>query len=121
MSDPELRLQIANIARRFQLFQCIQCADAIREFLVINGIRGKQIVLFTGSNEDPYGNIYHEVIQQNISINGIHQGIAVELSGEELIFDNINHQGVSRRAWLENLYCVAKETGGDFQITETDF
>ncbi len=58
--------------------------------------------MFTGSNEDPYGNIYHEVIQQNIAINGIHQGIAVELSGEKLIFDNINHQGISWRAWLDS-------------------
>jgi Papain fold toxin 2 len=77
--------------------------------------------LFTGSNENPYGNIYHEVIQQNIAINGIHQGVAVELSGEELIFDNINHQGISMTAWLDNLYCVAKEIGEDFQITKTDF
>ncbi len=121
MSDIELREQIVSIASRFQIFQCIECADAITEWMVIKNIRGKQIVLFTGSSEDPYGNIYHEVRRKNIATNGVHKGIAVELLGEELIFDNINHQGISREAWLNNLYCVIKETGRDFQITETDF
>jgi hypothetical protein len=117
----ELRQQITQIANRFQIFQCQQCAEAIKQFLFEQRIPGKQIKLYTGSAEDPYGNIYHEILQQTIATNGQHQGIAVKIGEEELIFDNIHHQGISRKAWLNNLYCPIKDFGGDFQITETDF
>ncbi len=121
MSNEQLRQQLTNIATRFQIFECDKCAEAIKIFLTAEGIRGKQIKLFTGSSEDPYGNIYHEVIQQNIATNGQHQGIAVEIQGEELVFDNIEHQGISRENWINNLYCPIKDAGGDFQVTEIDF
>lgn len=62
-----------------------------------------------------------EVLQQNIATNGQHQGIAVEIQGEELVFDNIEHQGITRKTWINNLYCPIKDAGGDFEITEIDF
>ncbi|OUL23707.1 papain fold toxin domain-containing protein [Nostoc sp. 106C] len=121
MTNSQLRQQISEIAEAFPLFECIQCANAIQTFLLERGIAGKRLQLFTGSNEEPYCNIYHEILQQNISTNGIHEAIAVEIAQEELIFDNIHSQGVQRQVWLNNLYCAAKDIGGDFQITETDF
>ena len=84
-------------------------------------IPGREINLFTGSTEDPFCNIYHEVLQQNISINGRHYAIAVEIDGQELIFDNIHPEGISRVNWINNLYCVIQDLGGEFQITETEF
>lgn len=121
MFDIELRQQLADIASRFQIFKCIQCATAIKEFLILKGIHGKQIKLFTGSAENPYGNIFHEILKENIATNGVHEGISVQIGGEELVFDNIHHQGISRQVWLGNLHCFAQDLGEDFQITEIDF
>lgn len=121
VTHSQLRQQISEIAGAFPLFECIQCANAIQTFLIENGIAGKRLQLFTGSNEEPYCNIYHEVLQQNISTNGIHEAIAVKVAQEELIFDNIHPQGIFREAWLKNLYCAAQDFGGNFQVTEIDF
>lgn len=119
--DLELRRQIASIASSFQIFECVQCADAIKSFLSEQGICGKQIKLFTGSTEEPFCNIYHEILNQNISTNGRHEAIVLEIEGKELVFDNIHPQGVLRVDWINNLYCPIKDIGGDFQITEIDF
>ncbi|GAB4206823.1 MAG: hypothetical protein Fur006_64240 [Coleofasciculaceae cyanobacterium] len=121
MSKEDLRQQITEVASRFQIFQCQQCAEAIKQFLIEQEIPGKQIKLYTGSAEDPYSNIYHEILQQTIATNGQHQGIAVKIGQEELIFDNIDCQGIPRKTWLNNLYYPIKDFGDDFQITETDF
>ncbi|MEC4819252.1 MAG: papain fold toxin domain-containing protein [Scytonema sp. PMC 1069.18] len=121
MYNLELRSQITSIASSFQIFECVQCAEAIKRFLSKQGIRGKQIKLFTGSTEDPFCNIYHEIQDQNISTNGRHEAIALEIEGTELVFDNIHPQGVLRLDWINNLYCPIKDIGGDFQITEIDF
>lgn len=85
------------------------------------GISGKRIKLYSGSSEKPLCNIYHEISQQNISTNGRHEAIAVEIEGEELIFDNLHPQGVTRAQWLQNFYCAAMDMGEAFQVTETEF
>ncbi|MHC5722254.1 MAG: papain fold toxin domain-containing protein, partial [Nostoc sp.] len=88
--------QLSAIAAQFQIFECVPCAIALRQFIIEQNISGKQISLFTGSREDPFCNIYHERLRQNISINGRHEAIAVEIDGQELIFDNIDPEGISR-------------------------
>jgi len=49
LSKEELHQQISEIASRFQIFQCQQCAAAIKQFLIEQEIPGKQIKLYTGS------------------------------------------------------------------------
>ena len=119
--DEELRQQVTEVASQFQIFQCEPCASAIKNFLIQRGIRGKHIKLYTGSSEDPYGNIYHEIIQKNIATNGRHEAIFLEIEGQELVFDNIHPGGIDRISWMNNLYCPIKDTGGNFQVTEIDF
>ncbi|MBN3924907.1 papain fold toxin domain-containing protein [Nostoc sp. NMS4] len=121
MSKTSLHCKLSAIAAKFQIFECIPCAIALRQFLIDQNISGKQISLFTGSTEDPFCNIYHERLRQNISINGRHEAIAVAIDGQELIFDNIHPEGISRVDWINNLYCPAQDLGGNFQITETEF
>ncbi|MEX0269822.1 papain fold toxin domain-containing protein [Leptolyngbyaceae cyanobacterium UHCC 1019] len=121
MDDLELHQQITKLAQEFRLFECIQCAEAIKRFLIRQGISGQHIKLFTGSVEDPFSNIYDEVLKQNISTNGRHEAIAVTINNEELIFDNIHPEGISRQDWLNNLYSPINDMGKDFQITEVDF
>lgn len=116
-----MRDKLSAIASSFKIFECVSCAISLRQFLIEQNISGKQISLFTGSKEDPFCNIYHERLQKNISINGRHEAIAVEIDGQELIFDNIHPEGIVRVEWINNLYCPAQDLGGNFQITETEF
>jgi hypothetical protein len=121
LNDLELRREIEEIASQFKLFECIACAEAVKQFLVEQGIHGKHIKLFTGSTEEPFSNIYHEVLQENILVNGRPEAIAVNVNNEELIFDNIHPHGISRDEWLDNLYSPVTDMGINFQITELDF
>ncbi len=105
--DDDLSQKITNIAKNFKLFQCKACAISIQEFLIRKGKSGKLINLYTGSEQGKYGNIYHDKLGINIATNGHHVGIAVIINGEELIFDNIHHNGIERQQWLNNLYCIA--------------
>lgn len=120
-SEQELRKQIAHIASRFGLFECDSCANPIKEFLILKKIQGKQIKLYTGRANGKYGNIYHEGLKRNIATNGRHEGIAVNLSQEEIVFDNIHHEGLPRKDWIENLYCLALDLGSDWEVTEIYF
>lgn len=121
MVNANLQRQLNEITQRFQIFECVPCATALRQFLMEQGVAGKQISLFTGSAEDPFCNIYHERLQQNISINGRHEAICVEMDGQELMFDNIHPEGIFRTEWMKNFYCPAQDLGKNFQITETQF
>ncbi|MDB9381418.1 papain fold toxin domain-containing protein [Nodularia spumigena CS-584] len=95
MTNGKVHSQLSAIAE-IQIFECVSCAIALRQFLINQKVSGKQISLSTGTTEDPFCNIYHERLQQNISINGRHEAIAVEIDGQELIFDNIHPEGISR-------------------------
>lgn len=121
MSDFLLRQKIKAIAECFQLFECLQCATAIEKFLLSQNIHGKIVSIYTGSSKKPFGNIYHERLQKNISTNGRHKAIAVEINSQELIFDNIHPEGISRSDWMNNLYSPIQDLGGEFQITEIEF
>jgi hypothetical protein len=121
VNRPSLAQQITAIASRFQLFECVECASTIRQFLIRQNRSGKQISLFTGTTEKPFCNIYHDGLGQNISLNGRHEAIAVEVEGQELVFDNIHLQGISRLDWISSFYSPIQDLGQDFQVTETEF
>jgi hypothetical protein len=53
--------------------------------------------------------------------NGRHEGIVIEIVGQEIVFDNIHHEGISREAWMRNLHCLAMDLGGAFEVTEVEF
>lgn len=113
--------RITAIAEGFPIFSCFDCAAAIRNFLIEHQILGKQIFLATGSTQKPFCNIYCDRLHQNISINGRHNGIAVLIDGQELVFDNIHPQGISRVKWIDSFSSPILDLGQDFQITEADF
>ena len=113
--------QIVKIASSFGVFDCIPCSRAIKQFLVERGIPGKQIALDTGSQDPIYGRIYDDSIGELISTTGHHEGIAVDIDGEEIVFDNLHPEGLPRTIWSQNLYSPILEISRDFQITETNF
>lgn len=120
-ADDDLRQQITQVASRFGLFECDSCAQTIKEFLIERKLQGKQIKLYTGSAKGKYGNIYHDGLGRNIATNGRHEGVAIEIAGQEIIFDNIHHKGIPREAWIANLYCLALDLGDKWEVTEIEF
>jgi len=121
LSDDELRQQITQLASRFQLFQCVAYALAITEFLTQRGIRFKQIKLYTRTAKGKYGNIYHNGIQKNIATNSRHEAILIQIAGQEIVFDNIHHEGIPREVWMANFYCLAIDLGSEFEVLEVEF
>jgi hypothetical protein len=119
--DDEVYREIGAIANQFGVFDCIPCARAIRVFLEEQQISGKHIKLDTGSQDPLYGRIYDDSVGELIATTGHHEGIAIAVDGQELIFDNIHPQGLLRAAWIQNLYSPLLDDGSFFQITETEF
>jgi hypothetical protein len=106
--------QIEAIASQFGIFDCIPCARLIKEFLEAQGIPGKQIQIDTGSQDPLYGRIYDDSVGELIATTGDHEGIAIEVDGQELVFDNIHPQGLRRSIWLRNLYSPLLDDGFSF-------
>jgi len=57
VSDFGLHQLITAIAEGFQLFECIQCATAIQQFLISQNQHGKIVSIETGGSKKPFGNI----------------------------------------------------------------
>jgi len=118
----DIRQQIAKIASRYGVFQCIDCSQALKEFLIARNLNGKKIKLDLGRQDLPWAVIYDLRRQQQIATNGYHEGISITIDREEIIFDNIDHSGVNRQEWLQNLTSPTLELGmGSFQIIEEEF
>jgi Papain fold toxin 2 len=118
----DIRQQIAKIASRYGVFQCIDCSQALKEFLIARNLNGKKIKLDLGRQDLPWAVIYDLRRQQQIATNGYHEGISITIDREEIIFDNIDHSGVNRQEWPQNLTSPTLELGmGSFQIIEEEF
>lgn len=118
----EIRLKIAAIASCYGVFQCVECSQAIKEFLTGINLHGKQVKLDLVRRDLPWSVIYDLKRKQQIATNGYHEGISITIDGEEIIFDNIDFSGVPRQEWLQNLTSPTLELGmGSFKIIEEEF
>lgn len=118
----EISQQIAKIASLYGVFQCVECSQAIKEFLQFRNLPGKQIKLDLGRQDLPWSVIYDLRRGQQIATNGFHMGISITVEEEEIVFDNIDYSGVTRQEWLQNLTSPTLELGmGSFKIEEEDF
>jgi hypothetical protein len=85
-------------------------------------VSGKQIKLDLGRQDLPWSVIYDLRREQQIATNGYHEGIAIVIDGQEIVFDNIDYNGVSREDWIQNLTSPTLELGlGSFLIIEEEF
>ena len=121
MIGDKLRQEISEVADDFQLFECENCALRIQDFLTRRGISGKKIKIYTGNAKGKYGNIYHDDLGQNIATNGRHEGVIVQINEEEIGFDNIHNQGITKQEWLRKFYCLQMDLGGQFEVLEIEF
>lgn len=118
--DDEQMLEIGAIASTFENLKCVECAQAIQDYLVSQGIPGKRIKLYTGDAIEWDSLIYDDSVPgEAISLNGPHEGIAIIINGVETIFDNYHPDGLPRDEWMANLQFHSKIFyGTQFQVTE---
>lgn len=115
--------QIQNIANRYSNLECVKCAEAIKNYLILQKIRGKTIKLYTGSSTGINSYIYDDSVPGDaISLNGRHQGISIVINEIEIVFDNHHHYGIPKIQWLNNLQFYGKIHNNQiFEITEAIF
>jgi Papain fold toxin 2 len=117
-----LRQQIQQTASHYQVFQCVECANAIQTYLIEQKVSGKRIRLDLGFRDMPWSVIYDLKRAQQISTTGCHECIAVFINNEEIVFDNIDHAGVARIKWFQNFTSPTIELGrGNFLVLEEFF
>ena len=113
-------LRLREIASTFENLKCVECAGAIQDYLVSQGIPGKRIKLYTGDAIEWDSVIYDDSVPgEAISLNGRHEGIAIIINEVETIFDHHHPNGLPRDEWMANLQFHSKIFyGTQFQVTE---
>ncbi|MFB2923659.1 papain fold toxin domain-containing protein [Aerosakkonema funiforme] len=115
--------QIRAIASTYENLKCVECAQALKDYLLSQGIHGKHIKLYTGSAINRNRYIYDDSVPIDaISENGRYEGIAVVINATEIVFDNHHPDGLSKKEWIANLHFFDKiHNQQQFQITEELF
>ncbi|WP_330203037.1 papain fold toxin domain-containing protein [Cyanobacterium sp. DS4] len=67
------------------------------------------------------GKVFEPSSQVNLKPNTKIKITIEEENRENLVFDNIHHQGIPKEIWLNNFYCPIKDFGGDFEVIEIEF
>lgn len=121
--DAEQSNNISRITDRFSNLECIDCARAIQNYAVENGILGTKIKLKTPKGE---GNdlIVDDSISSDeaISENGKHEGVEfINSNGEKVVFDNNHRIPVPTEQWIDNLFFRGMIYGQEFEINREDF
>lgn len=96
---PKQQQELVAIANNYSNLQCIECALALKNYLILSAIKGKIIKISTGADLD-YRNcfLYDDSIGGDaISETGYHEGVIVIKDGVEIVFDNLNPQGIPKQ------------------------
>jgi Papain fold toxin 2 len=120
----EAIFQVSAIAQVYLNFECVECAQAIQDYLIAHGIHGRRIELYTGTGIGRNSYIYDDSIVGGdaISLNGRHIAIAIMFNEVEIVFDNHHPEGIPKDQWINNLQFYGKiHLGQQFQITEEEF
>ena len=113
---------IANISNQYENYKWVECAKAMKKYLKSQKIPGKHIKLETGSQTGLDSGIWDDSIGMQIADNGRHQGIAIDIGGVEMVFDNHHPNGIPKEEWLPNLVFPSKITGGrEFKLDVDPF
>ncbi|NEQ49270.1 MAG: hypothetical protein F6K11_03930 [Leptolyngbya sp. SIO3F4] len=112
MTQDEVFEKIAAISANYTVFQCVECANAIKKWLKDNNIGGIHLQIVA------VGRIKFIVSQRwnsgisSIAQTGIHQGI--ETYGK--VFDNLGAEGLNRDQWVDDFDCAS----GEFEVIELE-
>ena len=88
--------QIQAIFSDYENFQCLESAQAVQEYLINQGIKGKRIKIYTGTAMGWDANIYDDLLGSAISVNGRHEGISITINGVDIVYDNLHPKGLPR-------------------------
>jgi hypothetical protein len=112
-SNEYIEQQIGKITQKFKVLQCVECAEAIKQWLKNNDIRGIKLRIKILGRGDFILSERWDGSQKSISQNGVHYGI--EARGK--VFDNLSRFGISREEWLQDFSCIS----GQFLIEEIEY
>ena len=113
MTKDEIFTEIAQIAASYELYQCVECADAIKQWLKQNNVNGVHLQVSTVGRIKILVSNRWKNGEESISQTGIHQGI--ETSGK--VFDNLSTEGLDRDSWLADFECAS----GILDVTEIEW
>ena len=88
----------ANAARGFQLFQCEQCANSIRDALLRGGYHGEVIEMRPGGSLPFIICMSYHGGTIAITRNGRHVGVRVG----DMVFDNLHPDGMPSDQWMND-------------------
>lgn len=100
-----IREEIANVAQNYGLWQCVECAQAIKRLLQKFQVRGKHI-RFEPTRGGTVGNIWNDDMDSLISTNGVHEVIDVE----GIFFDNCYPNGIPSQEWFAKTFFTNPST-----------
>jgi len=119
---PKQQEAIKQIIAPYNNLQCVQCASAIKNYLITQGIKGKVIKINTGAELDFRNSFLYDdsVPGDAISETGYHEGVIVIIDGLEIVFDNHHPQGLPKVQWLLNFQVFGKIHLGQPLIIEEE-
>ena len=108
LSTEEIHREIGEIIRQFRLYECVECAEAILEWLDAQGIETTLIRLRTKYSDEDYivsDRLAKIGVPDSITNNGIHYGVSIR--GQ--VFDNLSTTGLQLEDWLNDFHCPSEE------------
>lgn len=91
-----------NAAQGFQVFECQQCADKVRQTLVAAGHRGQRIEIRGAGGRDFMICVSYDGGQATITQNGRHVGIRVG----DVVVDNLHPRGMPFEQWIKDFDAI---------------
>lgn len=92
MTQDEVSAEIARIIPSYTVFQCIECAEAIKAWLKANEINGIHLQISAVGRLKFIVSRRWQDGQESIAQTGIHQGIETDSQ----VFDNLSLDGLAR-------------------------
>lgn len=112
MTQDEVFAEIARIISGYRVFQCVECAEAIKAFLKANNISGIHLRISAVGRLKFIVSRRWQNGQESIAQTGIHQGIETC----DRVFDNLSFDGLERQDWVADFDCAS----GEFKVIELE-
>ncbi|MGH7170284.1 MAG: papain fold toxin domain-containing protein [Gemmataceae bacterium] len=113
MESSEALTVATNAAQGFQVFQCQQCAEKLRQALQAAGHRGQQIEIRGAGGRDFMICLSYDGGQSTITQNGRHVGVRVG----DIVVDNLHPNGMPFDRWIKDFDAI----GGVVVHSAVDF
>lgn len=113
MESSDALIVAKNATQGFQVFQCEQCAEKIRQTLLTTGHGGQQMEIRGAGDRDFMICVSYDGGQTTITQNGRHIGIRVG----DIVVDNLHPNGMPFEQWIKDFDAI----GGVIVHSVVDF